>query len=76
MFSLALGYLELAKFESAICWFSFGLKLNPRWINGLCGVAIAFFNIQNYAKALEYICLAKDNFKMDSNKLPIDEKST
>ena len=45
LFSLALGYLQLQKFESAIRWFSFGLKLEPRWIDGLCGVAIAFFNI-------------------------------
>ena len=68
LYSLALSYLQLHKYDSAIRWFSHGLKLIPRWIDGLCGVAVAFFNMQNYEKALQYIELAKNNFKSSKNK--------
>lgn len=45
LYSLALSYLQLKKFESSMRWFSYGLRLNPRWVDGLCGCAVAYFNM-------------------------------
>ena len=63
LYSLAVCYLQLNKLESALYWFSKGLNLNPRWIDGLCGCSFAYFNMQDYEKALSYINMAKDNYK-------------
>ena len=68
LYSLALSYLHLSKYDSAIRWFSYGLRLNPRWIDGLCGVAAAYFNMKKFDKAMYYIELAKNNFKSIKNK--------
>ena len=73
LYSLAQSYLRVQKYESAIRWFSFGLGLNPRWVDGLCGVAVAFFNMKYYEKSLSYIEHAKNNFKSIRNRvLPTD----
>ena len=54
-------------------WFSYGIELNPRWVDGLCGVSMSYFNMRNFEKALTYIDLAKNNFKTTANKLPVPE---
>ena len=40
-----------------------GMSLNPRWVDGLCGLATTYFNMRQYKLALKYITLAKDNWK-------------
>ena len=44
-------------------WFDFGLKLKPRWVNGLVGMAVTYFEMKHYFKAVEYISAARLNFK-------------
>ena len=40
-----------------------GIDLHPRWVDGLCGIAITYFNMLKFDKALVYITYAKDNSK-------------
>lgn len=37
--------------------------MNPRWVDGLCGSAVCYFNVQNFEKALEFTRLAQINYK-------------
>ena len=37
--------------------------MNPRWVDGLCGTAICYFNLQDYQKALEFTKLTRNNYK-------------
>ena len=53
----------MKKFDSALEWYTHGLNLNPRWIDGLCGSAVCYFNMENHEKALEFISLARKNYK-------------
>ena len=53
----------MKKLDSALEWFTHGLNLNPRWVDGLCGTAICYFNMQNHEKALEFTALTKNNYK-------------
>ena len=63
IYSLAVCYLKLKKYRSAILWFGKGIDLNPRWVDGLCGIAITYFNMLDFERALRFISLAKDNMK-------------
>lgn len=63
IYSLAVCYMQLKKYHSAILWFGKGVDLHPRWLDGLCGIALAYFNLQNFERALKFIILAKDNSK-------------
>ena len=49
------------------------MSLNPRWVDGLCGLATTYFNMKQYRLALKYITLAKDNWK---GQMDGDEKKT
>jgi len=48
-------------------WFGFGLKLRPRWVNGLVGMAVSYFEMKHYFKAVEHISAARKNFKAVSH---------
>lgn len=37
--------------------------MHPRWLDGLCGIALAYFNMLDFERALKFITLAKDNSK-------------
>ena len=63
IYSLGVCYSKLKKYKSAIHWFSRGIDLLPRWLDGLCGIAIAYFNIHDFERALKFISLAKVNGK-------------
>lgn len=63
IYSLAVCYMRLKKYKSAIQWFGKGIDLHPRWLDGLCGIAITYFNMLDFNRALKYITLAKDNTK-------------
>ena len=63
IYALATCYTHLKLFQSAIEWFSRGIELNPRWVDGLYGIAIVSFNMQDFERALKYITLAKENSK-------------
>ena len=75
IYSVACCYSQLRKYQSAMQWYSFGISLRPRWVDGLCGISFAFFNMANYEKALYYIKLAKENNKGSNatNALLTDE---
>lgn len=63
IYSLALCFMKLKKYRSAILWFGKGVDLNPRWVDGLCGIAITYFNMLDFDRALRYMTMAKDNMK-------------
>ena len=63
IYALAVTYTHLKLYQSAIDWFSRGIEFNPRWIDGLYGIAIVSFNMQDFERALKYISLAKENSK-------------
>lgn len=63
IYSVACCYSQLRKYKSAMQWYSLGISLHPRWVDGLCGISFAFFNMGQYEKALYYITLAKENSK-------------
>ena len=65
IYCLAVCYTRLKLYQSAINWFSRGVEFNPRWIDGLCGIAITYFNMLDFEKAPKYITLAKENCKGD-----------
>ena len=48
IYSLAVCYCRLKKYRSAIHWFSRGVELHPRWIDGLAGIAITYFNMLDF----------------------------
>ena len=50
----------------AVEWFDFGLKLKPRWVNGLVGMAVTYFEMKHYFKAVEFIKAARLNWKAAS----------
>ena len=68
IYSLACCYCRLKKYHSAIHWFGKGVELNPRWLDGLCGIALSYFNLQDFERALKFIVMAKDNAKGDNMK--------
>jgi tetratricopeptide (TPR) repeat protein len=43
LFNLARILVYLGKYEEAINWFEFGLKLKPRWVNGLTALSVCYF---------------------------------
>ena len=45
LYSLAVCYSHFRRYQSAMCWFSHGLNLNPRWVDGLCGMSMLYFNM-------------------------------
>ena len=55
--------MTLCKFDQAIVWFEFGLLLKPRWVNGLVGMAVTYFEMGYHSRAVEYITAARKNFK-------------
>ena len=63
IYSVAVCYSQLKKYENAVQWYCHGINLHPRWRDGLCGIAFAYFNMQNYEKALHYISIAINNSK-------------
>ena len=63
IYSLAVCYMKLKKYHCAIHWFGKGVELHPRWLDGLCGIAIAYFNLMDFERALKFIIMAKDNSK-------------
>ena len=69
IYSLAHSYLKLKKYKSAILWFGKGVDLNPRWVDGLVGIGITYFNMLDFGRALRYITLAKDNMKGERKTL-------
>ena len=69
IYSVARSYAEIYKFESALTWYTFGLNLQPRWVEGLVGIATIHFNRKNFEEALRYISLAKENIKGNTNIL-------
>ena len=68
IYSLASCYSKLKKCESSIHWFAKGIDLIPRWVDGLCGIAINYFNMLNFERALLFIHLAKENSKGENFK--------
>lgn len=63
IYSVAVCYSQLKKYQSAMRWYSLGISLHPRWVDGLCGLAFSHFNMGDFEKALYYIGLARDNSK-------------
>ena len=63
IYSLAVCYSKLKKYRSAIHWFSLGIDLHPRWLDGLAGIAIIYFNMLDFPMALKFITMAKENSK-------------
>ena len=63
IYSLAVCYSRLKMYHLAIHWFSQGVELKPRWLDGLCGIAMCYFNMLDFERALKFIMLAKDNCK-------------
>ena len=51
IYSLAVSYCKLKMYKSSSQWFSYGVNLHPRWVDGLCGIALANLNIFNFEKA-------------------------
>ena len=45
IYSVAVCYSQLKKYNSALQWYTHGINLHPRWIDGLCGIAFAYFNM-------------------------------
>jgi len=45
IYNLARNYQKLNLFDKSITWFLFGLKIKPRWVNGLVGIAITYFEM-------------------------------
>ena len=76
IYSLAVCYSRLKMYQSAINWFSRGIDLHPRWVDGLCGIAITYFNMLDFERALKYISLAKDNNKGLQMKTTNEELTT
>ena len=76
IYSLAVCYSRLKMYQSAINWFSRGIDLHPRWVDGLCGIAITYFNMLDFERALKYISLAKDNNKGFQMKTTNEELTT
>lgn len=68
IYSLATCYSQQKKYNSAIHWYGKGIDLDPRWVDGLCGIAINYFNMLNFDRALYFIQLAKDNSKGEKLK--------
>jgi tetratricopeptide (TPR) repeat protein len=52
LFNLARVLVYLCKFEEAIGWFDFGLKLKPRWVNGLTALSVCYFEMKYYSTAI------------------------
>ena len=63
IYNLANSYKKLKKYNSTLVWFCHGINLQPRWIDGLCGLATTYFNMKNFKMALKFITLAKENYK-------------
>ena len=63
IYCLANAYKKLKKYNSTLIWFSHGVNLNGRWVDGLCGLATTHFTMGNFKQALRYISQAKDNFR-------------
>ena len=63
MYNLARNCLILCKFDQAVTWFEFGLLMKPRWVNGLVGLAVTYFEKGYYSRSVEYITAARKNFK-------------
>ena len=63
IYNLANSYKKLKKYNSTLVWFCHGINLNPRWIDGLCGLALTYFNMGDFKMALKFITLAQGNYK-------------
>ena len=63
IYNLANSYKKLKKYSSTLVWFCHGINLQPRWIDGLCGLAVTYFNMGEYKMALKFISLAKENYR-------------
>jgi hypothetical protein len=61
-------------FEKSVVWFNFGLKLKPRWVNGLVGIAITYFEMGYNSRAVSYIKSARQNFKGEKFVSSEDER--
>lgn len=48
IYCLANAYKKLKKFNSTLIWFSHGVNLSGRWVDGLCGLATTHFTIGNF----------------------------
>ena len=62
IYNLANSYKKLRKYTSTLTWFMHGVQLNPRWVDGLCGLATTYFNMQQYELALHCIKAARFNY--------------
>ena len=57
----------LCKFKLCIVWFEFGVKLKPRWVNGLVGLALTYFELGYHSRAVPYIQAAHKNINTIRN---------
>jgi tetratricopeptide (TPR) repeat protein len=63
LYNLARILVYLCKFEEAISWFDFGLKLEPRWVNGLTALSVCYFQMGYHSTAIQCIVAAQANYK-------------
>jgi hypothetical protein len=73
IYNLARNYMILNKFKLSIVWFELGLKLKPRWVNGLVGLALTYFEMKYYSRAVVCIRGAHDNISLTRNDRPDDK---
>ena len=64
IYNLARNYMILCKFKLSIVWFELGLKLKPRWVNGLVGLALTYFEMGYNSRAVNCIKAAHNNINL------------
>jgi tetratricopeptide (TPR) repeat protein len=67
IFNLARNYMILNKFKLSIVWFELGLKFKPRWVNGLVGLALTYFEMGYHSRAVVCIKAAHENINLAKN---------
>ena len=48
--------------ENTLRWFKHGVGMYPKWVDGLAGLSMVYFQLRDFDNALKYIQLAREHY--------------